>query len=98
MWNDPTVASAIVVTFDEDNNNTYLGFSKEANHIVTVVIPSPGAVLNGMKGGSFTSTQQYDHYSLLRTIEEALGLPNSYNYLTENDEWAVPMNDFWVSP
>lgn len=98
VWNDPTVASAIVVTFDEDNNNTYLGFSKEANHIVTVVIPSPGAVAAGMRDGSFTSTQQYDHYSLLRTIEEALGLPNSYNYLTENDEWAVPMNDFWVSP
>ena len=45
-----------------------------------------------MKSGSFTTSQYYDHYGLLRTIEEALGLP----YLTANDEWAVPLNDFWT--
>ncbi|MCB0931271.1 MAG: phosphoesterase [Mycobacterium sp.] len=91
-WNDVTVKSAVVVTFDEDNNNLYLGFGNEGNHIVTVVIPSPGAVAAGMKSGSFTTSQYYDHYGLLRTIEEALGLP----YLTANDEWAVPLNDFWT--
>lgn len=98
VWNDPAQRSAIVVTFDEDNNNTYLGFSKEGNHIVTVVIASPGAIAAGMKGGAFTSAQQYDHYGMLRTIEESLGLTSQYGYLTKNDEYAVPLNDFWNAP
>ena len=86
-------ASVIVVTFDEDNNNTSLGFGNNANHIVTVVIPSPGAILDGMRSGSFTVTDYYNHYSLLRMIEDALDLPT----LTNNDKFASPMNAFWES-
>jgi len=86
-------ASVIVVTFDEDNNNTSLGFGNEGNHIVTVVIPNQAAIDGGMRPGHFLATDQYDHYSLLRTIEESLGLPGQ---LTNNDKYAVPMNEFWV--
>ncbi len=75
VWNDPNEKSVLVVTFDEDNNNTSLGFGNEGNHIVTVVIPSPGAVAAGMRGGPFLATNHYNHYSLLRMIEDALGLP-----------------------
>ena len=35
--------------------------------------------------------QRLTHYSLLRTIEDSLGLPP----LTENDEFAQPMNGYW---
>ena len=91
VWQDPTQKSMLVITFDEDNNNLSLGFGNEGNHIVTVVIPSPGAIAGGMKAGSFVDSTHYDHYSLLRTIEEALGLPS----LTNNDGYAVPMNGFW---
>ena len=91
VWQDPTQKSIVVVTFDEDNNNLSLGFGNEGNHIVTVVIPSPGAIAAGMKSGSVVDSTHYDHYSLLRTIEEALGLPS----LTNNDKYAVPMNGFW---
>lgn len=92
VWNDPTQKSALIVTFDEDNNNITLGFGNEGNHIVTVVIPSPGAVaLGGMKDGAFIVTQRYDHFSTLRTIEEALGLPT----MTNNDKYAEPLNEFW---
>ncbi|MCB9410596.1 alkaline phosphatase family protein [Mycolicibacterium sp.] len=89
-----TTKSVLVVTFDEDNNNTSLGFGNEGNHIVTVVIPSPMAVSEGgMRGGAFVATDHYNHYSLLSMINSALGLPN----LTNNDLYAAPMNEFWTA-
>jgi hypothetical protein len=91
-WNDPAERSAIFLTFDEDYNNISLGIGNEGNHIVTVVIPSPGAVAAGMRGEAFVADDRYDHYSLLRTIEDSLGLPP----LTNNDRYAQPMNEFWV--
>jgi Phosphoesterase family len=91
-WNDPSERSVIILTFDEDYNNISLGIGNEGNHIVTVVIPSPGAVAAGMRGGAFVAVDRYDHYSLLRTIEESLDLAP----LTNNDEFAQPMNEFWV--
>ena len=94
MWNDPTQKSAIFVTFDEDNDNLNYGFGNQGNHVVTVVIPSPGAIAAGMKVG-FTSTQYSTQYGLLRTVEEALGLTGQYGYLTSNDQYATPMNDLW---
>ncbi|HZQ34225.1 MAG TPA: alkaline phosphatase family protein, partial [Mycobacterium sp.] len=92
VWNDLTQKSAIFVTFDEDNNNLSLGFGNEGNHVVTVVIPSPGAVAAGMRSGHFTVSDYANHYSLQRTIEDSLGLPP----LTDNDEFATPMNGFWT--
>jgi Phosphoesterase family len=92
VWNDPTQKSAIVITFDEDYNNLSLGIGNQGNHIVTVVIPSPGAVASGMRDGHFVADDYNNHYSLLRTIEDSLGLPP----LTNNDRFAEPMNDYWV--
>jgi hypothetical protein len=86
-------SSVIVVTLDEDTNNTSLGFANEGNHVVTVVIPNQAAIDAGMRPGHFLATNQYDHYSLLRTIEESLGLPGQ---LTQNDKYAFPMNEFWT--
>ena len=92
VWQDPARKSALIVTFDEDNDNLSLGFGDEGNRIVTVVIPSPGAVAGGMRDGHFTATEKYDHYSLMRMIEDSLGLPT----LTNNDKFAAPMNEFWT--
>lgn len=92
VWQDPTEKSVLVVTFDEDNDNLSLGFGDEGNHIVTVVIPSPGAVAAGMRSGNFIATDHYNHYSLLRMIKDSLGLPT----LTNNDKYATPMNEFWT--
>ena len=94
VWQDPTQRSAIFLTFDEDTNNLSLGFGNGGNHVVTVVIPSPGAVTGGMRSGHFTDDNYANHYSLLRTIENSLGLPT----LTDNDEYAQPMDGFWGSP
>ena len=91
-WQDPTKKSAIFVTFDEDYNNITTGVGNEGNHIIMVVIPSSGAVANGMRGGHFVADDHNNHYSLLRTIEESLGLLP----LTNNDKYAQPMNEFWI--
>jgi hypothetical protein len=96
-WNDPNVKSAIFVTFDEDYNNISTGVGNEGNHIVMIVIPSPGALYDadtnptGMRPGAFVATDYYNHYSLQRTIEDSLGL----DPLTNNDGYAQPMNEFW---
>ena len=90
-WQDPNEKSAIFLTFDEDYNNLTTGIGNQGNHIVMVVIPSPGAVVSGMRGGAFVADGNYNHYSLQRTIEESLGL----DPLTNNDKYAQPMNEFW---
>ena len=92
-WQDPTQRSAIFVTFDEDYNNITTGVGNEGNHIVMVVIPSQGALDGGMRPGHFVADDHTNHYSLLRTIEDSLGLLP----LTNNDEFAQPMNEFWCS-
>lgn len=91
-WNSSDT-SVLVITFDEDNNNTSLGFGNEGNHIVTVVIPNQAAIDAGMRSGPYVATDHYNHYSLLRFIDESLGLP----YLTLNDQYASPMNEIWGS-
>ena len=93
VWNDGNEASVIVVTFDEDNNNLDLGFGNVGNHVVTVVIPNQAAIDAGMRSGPFIASNHYDHYSLLRMIEDSLGLPS----LTNNDAYAAPMNEFWTT-
>ena len=96
VWNDPSKKCAIFVTFDEDFDSSSLGFGNEGNHIPMIVIPSEGAVTAGMRPGHFIAGDNYTHYSLLRTIEEALGLPGAgQGPLTNNDEYAQPMNEFW---
>ena len=93
-WKDTTQRSAIFITFDEDSDNLSLGFANQGNHVVTVVIPSPGAVSDGMRSGNFIDTSYANHYSLLRTIEDSLKL----DPLTKNDAYAAPLNNFWGTP
>ena len=83
-----TQKDAIFITFDEDYNNLSLGIGNEGNHVPMIVIPSPNS---GMVQGNFVVNDYANHYSLLRTIEDSLGLPP----LTDNDAFAQPMNGFW---
>ena len=74
-----TQRSLAIITFDED------GYDHEhpAQRVPTLILGS-AAVRRG-----FTSDVRYTHYSLLRTIEAALGLGT----LTLNDRYANPTND-----
>ena len=97
MWKDESQKSAIFLTWDEDFNNLSLGVGNEGNHVPMIVIPSVGAVKNGnMREGHFVASNNYNHYSLMRTIEESLRLPAKNQMpLTNNDKYAQPMNEFW---
>ena len=88
VWNDPTQKSAIFITWDEDQDNNSWGLANEGNNVPMIVIPSPNS---GMRQGHFVALGYHNHYSLLRTIEDALQLPR----LTNNDLSALPMNDYW---
>jgi YVTN family beta-propeller protein len=71
--------SLAIITFDEDATDN----QHPAQRVPTIVIGSAG-----VRPG-YVSRVRYTHYSLLRTIEAALGLGT----LTPNDKYAQPVND-----
>ena len=71
--------SLAIITFDEDNTD----YQHPAQRVATIVLGS-----RGVRQG-YVSPVRYTHYSLLRTIEAALGLGT----LTDNDLYAQPLND-----
>ena len=76
-----TQPSLLIVTWDEDAEDG----QHPANRVPTFVIGS-----RFVKKG-FVSNVRYTHYSLLRTVEVALGLGT----LTDNDAFATPLNDIF---
>jgi YVTN family beta-propeller protein len=74
-----TQRSLAIITFDEDGYD----HERPAQRIPTLILGSAG-----VRAG-YVSHVRYTHYSLLRTIEAALGLGT----LTDNDRYAQPLND-----
>lgn len=66
-----TQRSLAIISFDEDNYD----YPHRPQRVPTIILAS-----SGVKAG-YTSTVRYTHYSLLRTVEAALGLRT----LTAND-------------
>jgi hypothetical protein len=80
-----TQRSLLIITWDEDGNNSPGGFgSGQSNQVATIMVGSQNTVKTGSVSGV-----RYDHYSTARTIEQALGLAP----LTANDTYATPIND-----
>jgi YVTN family beta-propeller protein len=77
-----TQRSLAIITFDEDAQDG----QHPAQRTPTIVLGSAG-VRQG-----YVSKVRYTHYSLLRTIEAALGLGT----LTQNDRYAQPVNDVFA--
>ena len=84
---------AIVITFDEGAGKTREGccaVTPDApsnfggGHIPTIVITNPGP--RGVR-----DTTPYNHYSLLRTIEDAFGVPDHLGHAADTDKGVVPM-------
>jgi YVTN family beta-propeller protein len=73
--------SLAIITFDEDAQD----YQHPAQRVATIVLGS-----RGVRQG-YVSPVRYTHYSLLRTIEGALGLGT----LTANDSFAQPVNDIF---
>jgi hypothetical protein len=88
-WQD---AGALFITFDEGHTSTWFPGSccVEGNggHVATLVISPLG------KPG-YRSSVEYDHYSLLRTIENGLGLPELAGAACD---CAPAMTDFFTQP
>jgi hypothetical protein len=74
-----TQASLVIITFDEDGSD----FERPAQLVPTIILGS-----DDVRQG-YMSMTRYSHYSLLRTVEAALGLGT----LTDNDLYAEPLND-----
>ena len=74
-----TQRSLAIITVDEDNYD----HPDPPQRVATLMLAS-----SGVRHG-YVSRVRYTHYSLLRTIEAALGLPS----LTANDRYAQPVND-----
>ncbi len=74
-----TQRSLAIITVDEDNYD----HPNPPQRVATLLLAS-----SGVRHG-YVSRARYTHYSLLRTIEAALGLPT----LTANDRYAQPVND-----
>jgi YVTN family beta-propeller protein len=74
--------SLAIITFDEDDTD----YQHPAQRVATIVLGS-----RGVRQG-YVSPVRYTHYSLLRTIEGALGLGT----LTDNDLYAQPLNDIFT--
>src|SRR5215831_14664393 len=74
-----TQRSLAVITFDEDGYD----YEHPAQRVLTLMLGS-----DGVRAG-YVSHVRYTHYSLLRTIEGALGL----GILSRNDRYAQPVND-----
>jgi hypothetical protein len=97
-WTDSGGKDAIIITFDEDNNNLSLGIGNEGNNVPMIIIPNGGAEsgANGMESGPFTTDAYYNEYSLMATIEDTLRtMKGTLDPLTANDMYATPMNAFW---
>lgn len=84
-WQDKGV---LFITFDEGDGGKGCCLYATGGHVDTLVI-SP-LVTKG-----FTSNTPYDHYSLLRTIEEAWKLPLLGK---SNCDCSAPMSDFFAKP
>jgi hypothetical protein len=76
-------ASLLIITWDEDHWDS----QRPAQLIPTILLGS-----RYVRAG-YASTFRYSHYSLLRTVEAAMGLGS----LTPNDEYAPPLNDVFSS-
>src|SRR5271169_5293037 len=63
-WTDPNEKDAIIITWDEDNNNLSLGFGNEGNNVPMIIIPNGGAEsgANGMESGPFTTDAYANEY------------------------------------
>ena len=72
----------VVVTFDESGGN-------QDNRIFTLFLGD--MVKDAPHQDPKALTKRYDHYSVLRTIEDNFGLPP----LTANDRAAQPITDIW---
>ena len=101
LWAEPG-NNAIIITWDEDNNpedkrvmQGCCGFDPKSaanfggGHIATIVITN-----HGPRG--VTDSTPYNHYSLLRTTEDAFGINEYLNGASDTSQGVKPMTKLFV--
>lgn len=99
LWSSPD-NNAIVVTWDEDNGSTTgtqgcCGYNTKSTanfgggHILTIVITNHGP-------HSRVDNTPYNHYSLLRTTEDAFGIHEHLNYAGEINNGVKPLTPLFA--
>jgi hypothetical protein len=92
--------AAIVITFDEGSGRTREGCcavtpdapsNYGGGHIPTIVITNHGP--RGLKDET-----PYNHYSLLRTIEDAFGISEHLAHAGDGDKGVVAMRPLFAAP
>ena len=101
VWSDPGNA-AIVVTFDENNKeerrsgpqgccgydpNSLANFG--GGHVMTIVITNHGP-------RHLVDPTPYNHYSLLRTVEDAFGIAEHLGHAADSDKGVVAMTPLFA--
>ena len=100
LWATPK-NNAIVVTWDEDDRTTKgaqgcCGFEPQSaanfggGHIATIVMTSHGA-------RRVSDATPYNHYSLLRTVEEAFGIDEHLNHANDTAAGVKSMSPLFAS-
>lgn len=102
VWSDPG-NTAIVVTFDENNMGERghgiqgcCGYDPHSRanfgggHIVTIVITNHGP-------RHFVDPTPYNHYSLLRTSEDAFGIHEHLGHAADTDKGVVSMTPLFAA-
>ncbi len=101
LWAAPG-NNAIIITWDEDNGSRRqtetqgcCGFDPKSNanfgggHIATIVITN-----HGSRG--VVDNTPYNHYSLLRTTEDAFGIYEYLNHANDSDKGVKPMTNLFA--
>jgi hypothetical protein len=93
VWTTPGVTTAIVITWDEDGKADRVAGAPQACCVVDAHNPGgghiPTIVITNRGPHGVADPTLYDHYSLLRTIEDALGLDGHVGHA--DDAAVVPM-------
>ena len=100
IWTAPGSNTAIVITWDEDGKADRVAGAPQACCVADQHNPGggriPTVVITNHGPRAVSDPTPYDHYSLLRTIEDALGLDG---HLRHADDAAVlPMTPLFARP
>ena len=93
IWTDPHAKTALIITWDEDSKNDRLPGMPQSCCVVDAHNPGggriPTIVLTNHGPRGMSDPTPYDHYSLLRTIEDALRLDGHLRHA--DDPAVLPM-------
>ena len=98
IWSAPNTNTAIVITWDEDGKADRVPGAPQSCCVTNAANPGgghiPTIVITNHGPRSLADATPYNHYSLLRTIEDALGLAGHLQHA--DDPGVLPMSPLFA--